>query len=580
MSHSLTLFILQFSQTIQAIASLTMYHEEWPLLVLTPSTARYHWENEFQHWLGIDSPVNKDQESDGGLKIFADEEEDNKSDDDTPYVQKTSMPLLKDSQIHVLTSSKDDIIPNESTRVVVCSYGLAPLLVECGKITPAQFRCVIVDESHMLKNMATKRTSRLVPILHATNRCILLSGTPALARPSELFPQLKILSTEKDTWWEDESTFVNKYVKKSSPARRAELYAMLIGTVMIRRLKSDILKSMPNKIREKAVNDVSTPEQRREFHECMVLLREGKGVMGKLARQHSALDSTKDAMASQNDGPATVPNNQLNQKNEEAKVALVQKNEEAKVALVQEYHRRYSEKTSTLQHTLATTEHQLDPDEQQDFIDQQEYEIRRELETWYKERQHELDEEQLQLQNPELTRKSALNRMYILTAKSKVPLIADMIKRWLEDPTKGKLCVFAHHIFVLDDLIKLVGLSNEKGSGKKYIRIDGSTAPKNRQAQIKSFQTDPEVKIAILGITAAGVAVTLTASSTVWFAELFWTPALMIQAEGKSQVPNFSFVCHSVCLIPAIGKSHRPLSSYWAELPSQVPLLFRTRHSR
>jgi SNF2 family DNA or RNA helicase len=76
-------------------------------------------------------------------------------------------------------------------------------------------------------------------------------------------------------------------------------------------------------------------------------------------------------------------------------------------------------------------------------------------------------------------------------------------------------------------------LSNFVGGLTKFIRIDGSTSPKSRQEQILTFQTDPTVRIALLGITAAGVAVTLTASSTVWFAELFWTPAIMVQAEDR-----------------------------------------------
>ena len=242
--------------------------------------------------------------------------------------------------------------------------------------------------------------------------------------------------------------------------------------------------------------------------------------MGKLARQYSALDN---AGGEQKD-PSEVTFGPIGEN--------TNKNEQARASLAEEYKQRYNERMMALHYTLSTTAHQLDPVEKENFVHQQEAEYRRELDVWYRERIHEIESDQIQLQNPELTRKSALNHMYTLTAKAKVPLIADMIIRWLKDPTKGKLCVFAHHIFVLDELVKLVGLSNKEGSDKKYIRIDGSTSPKHRQAQIKSFQTDPDVRIAILGITAAGVAVTLTASSTVWFAELFWTPALMVQAEG------------------------------------------------
>ena len=42
---------------------------------------------------------------------------------------------------------------------------------------------IICDESHYLKNAKTTRTKTLMPLLKASKRCILLSGTPALSRP-------------------------------------------------------------------------------------------------------------------------------------------------------------------------------------------------------------------------------------------------------------------------------------------------------------------------------------------------------------------------------------------------------------
>jgi SWI/SNF-related matrix-associated actin-dependent regulator 1 of chromatin subfamily A len=141
-------------KTIQGIASMSIYHEEWPVLVLTPSSARYHWESEFQQWLGVDSPVNSSkQQRDIPLSKESQSNSDTMDGEkDCPeeYIPledyKPQMQLLDDTEIHVLTSGKEDILSGKYTRVVVCSYGLAPSLVESGKIKPGQFKCAIVDE--------------------------------------------------------------------------------------------------------------------------------------------------------------------------------------------------------------------------------------------------------------------------------------------------------------------------------------------------------------------------------------------------------------------------------------------------
>ncbi len=49
-----------------------------------------------------------------------------------------------------------------------------------------QFKVVIVDESHYIKNRKSAGTKYLVPLLQRAQRKILLTGTPALAKPEEV----------------------------------------------------------------------------------------------------------------------------------------------------------------------------------------------------------------------------------------------------------------------------------------------------------------------------------------------------------------------------------------------------------
>ena len=467
-------------KTVQAIAAMACYSDEWPVLVLSPSTARYHWEAEFLNWLGAASDINctkpsaqEDELSDIGLddldnldslidvSCWGEEKKAEISEDtnakrrlsegslpNAKKMRSPTMKLLDPSEVNVLTTSSDAIL-NTKTRVVIVSYGLITNLIKKNVLVPDQFKCIIVDESHMLKNKNSKRTKCLMPLLKSAARVIMLSGTPAMAKPEELFPQLNALG-ENFGWWNDENEFKAKYVKdKYSDPSFAELHTLLTSTVMIRRLKHDILKDMPSKLRENVHINVRDPILGQTIREGLLTLRQGKGVLGKLSVMHQNLDSIENR---EQRSDIAAPNVQQ---------SVTEGDGETK------------------------------------------------------------------------SRKAILNQIFRLTGTAKIPALIDMLKRWLGNPTNGKLCIFAHHINVLNALVQLGGLSNAPGSTTKYIRIDGSTNPKFRQEQITSFQNDPTVKIAVLGLTAAGVGVTLTAASTIWFAELFWTPALMIQAEDR-----------------------------------------------
>jgi SNF2 family DNA or RNA helicase len=409
-------------KTIQGIASMSAFQEDWPLLVFTPSSARYHWQAEFIQWLGEEGPINQPKEVEEKLRALENDEE--VDEDDVAVISKEPFRLLHAYEINVLRNGKSRLL-HPKTRVVICSYGLAPSLVKNGLLRPGMFKSVIVDESHYLKSMKTKRTKSLIPILQHSNRCVLLSGTPALARPSELWPQLLALKGSDGGWWKNEADFYSKYVTRASAARRAELHTMLTGTLMIRRMKSDMLKNLPQKQREKALVNVTDCTDRREFHRCMELLRQGKGVMANIAQKHSAFAGMDAPIAVDNDSTEFLE-------------------------LKAEYSKRMEDEMRSVEQASESIEQNDASYDKENYARERKSQIQAELDIWYNQRLHEINQNAEIREdggNGETSRKAVLNRMYGMTAKVKVPLIVDMLRQWLADPTKGKLCIFAHRKF-------------------------------------------------------------------------------------------------------------------------------------
>lgn len=94
---------------------------------------------------------------------------------------------------------------------------------------------------------------------------------------------------------------------------------------------------------------------------------------------------------------------------------------------------------------------------------------------------------------------------------------------------RTKILVFAHHVRVLDAIDQFLDARDIE-----HIRIDGMTACDRRDMLVQQFQNESAIQVALLSINVAATGITLTKADTVLFAELCWVPALLIQAENRA----------------------------------------------
>ena len=119
---------------------------------------------------------------------------------------------------------------------------------------------------------------------------------------------------------------------------------------------------------------------------------------------------------------------------------------------------------------------------------------------------------------------SEMARLRYEVGIAKIPAVIEYLQTALE--AGDKIIVFAHH----KDVIRAL----KDAFPDVSVVIDGSTPALARQEAVDRFQSDDSVRLFIGNLIAAGVGITLTASSHVVFAESDWTPGVLAQCEDRA----------------------------------------------
>jgi SWI/SNF-related matrix-associated actin-dependent regulator 1 of chromatin subfamily A len=342
--------------------------------------------------------------------------------------------LDTNDDIQVIKSGKQKAL---IASIIIINYDMLKKYKE--EIKQLNPQIMVFDESHMLKNLEAQRTKAAQEITENVPMVILATGTPVLNKPKELYTQLNIINPrlyptkgffnfgKKFCGGKEISIGFNRTAWDFSGATNLKELATLLQAVMIRRIKEDVLKELPDKRRVPVVFEL---DNRAAYRAVELELEEIKDMIKDLYIEYQETQSVS---------------------------------------------------------------------------------IQKEIEM---------------LRGQLLGGFERLSQI-VIEGKMKNAI------EWIDNSfiaTGTKVVIFATHIKTLDKLQK-----HFEDDKVKFVRIDGSVKKDEvRQAAKEKFQNDPEILVFLGNIKAAGVGLTLTASSNVVFLELGWTPADHDQAEDRT----------------------------------------------
>lgn len=109
--------------------------------------------------------------------------------------------------------------------------------------------------------------------------------------------------------------------------------------------------------------------------------------------------------------------------------------------------------------------------------------------------------------------------------EAKIPLALEYIQELLEN-SPDKIVVFAHHIEVVESLHQMLAPFHA-------LMIRGGLSSKQKNEQVKLFQTKAKHRVIVGNIDAMGVGLTLTKAPGVVVVEPSWVPGINEQAEDR-----------------------------------------------